>query len=47
MNNKEKNVPDPFPKEVPPELGLQMYTRMRSGQIQAATIFIVAAVKGW
>jgi hypothetical protein len=34
MYNTEKNVPDPPPKVIPPELGLQMYTKYRPVQMQ-------------
>jgi|GEM_PF-3308879 hypothetical protein len=46
MYSKKKNVPDPFPEAIPPELGLQMYTKARRHQITTATMFIMAVVKG-
>ncbi len=46
MYSKKKNVPDPVPEAIPPELGLQMYTKARRYQMWTATIFIVAVVKG-
>ncbi len=34
MYNTKKNVPDPPPEVVPPELGLQMYTKYRPDQMK-------------
>ncbi len=46
MYSKKKNVPDPLPEVIPPELGLQMYTKARRHQTTTAKNYFLAVVKG-
>ena len=42
MYSKKKNVPDPLPEQIAPELGLQMYTKPRRHQMKTAMKIFMA-----